>query len=89
MVGPYNYNFICRESGYGNETRGETNHLQLSPLLFSRPCTFLPDRNRSISGLSIRLFSRLCKKGLTLVKYLVLVILTEIKKVIAYLIKSI
>ena len=82
-MGGYNYNFSSYGSMYGDETPRQTNYVQLSPLLCHGPHALL------FFGLAIRSTPRLHRKVVINPKYLFLLGVTGIKKVIVYFKKSI
>ena len=82
-MGGYNYNFSSYGSMYGDETPRQTNYVQLSPLLCYGPHALL------FFGLAIRSIPRLHRKVGISLKFLFLLGVTGIKKVIAYFKKSI
>ena len=88
-MGGYNYNFTSISTGYGDETPRQTDHVRLSPLLCSGSCTFLPYEHKRTIGLGIQSISKLHRKIAFSFKSLFLQVVTKIKKVIAYLKKSI
>jgi hypothetical protein len=85
-MGGFDYSIGIQHSGYGREAPGQTNHVQLSPLLCCGTYALLPCDERSRVGLPIRHFPRMFRKGVIRAKLLFLLVLRRIKKVIAYLI---
>ena len=82
-MGGFNYNFTSISTSYGDETPRQTDYLRMSPLLCCGSHALLP------FGLLIRSIPRLRRKVGISLKYLFLQVVTQIKKVIAYVIKSI